>query len=302
MERFKKVKMASIVGIIGNIFLLIIKLLVGIFSNSQAMLADAFNSASDVFASFMTFIGNKIASEPSDDDHNLGHGKAEYIYSMLISIAMLIMSYTVFKNSLMSIFNQNNYKFSMYLVLVCIITILVKFSLYVYTKKISNKYNNLLVEANSKDHRNDCVITLFNLISCILASKKIYFFDGIVGIAIAIWIILTAVKIFKESYDVLMDKSISDETKNKVFEIIKKHEEIKNVIHFNSTPVGYKYQISFTIYVDGNLSTFESHDIANKLEKEIIKKIDEIYLTVIHVNPMDINEKKHKTNNKKNNF
>ena len=73
---------------------------------------------------------------------------------------------------------------------------------------------------------------------------------------------------------------------------VKRHEEIKTVNHFNSTPVGYRYQISFTIYVDGNLSTFESHDIANRLEKEIDKEIKEIYLTVIHVNPMEMKEKK----------
>jgi divalent metal cation (Fe/Co/Zn/Cd) transporter len=85
-----------------------------------------------------------------------------------------------------------------------------------------------------------------------------------------------------------MDKCISDETKQKVYEIISRHDEIKNVIHFNSTPVGYQYQISFTIYVDGNMSTFDSHKIANDLEKEIDKEIDEIFLTVIHVNPIEI--------------
>ena len=80
----------------------------------------------------------------------------------------------------------------------------------------------------------------------------------------------------------------SDETKKKVYEIINSHEEIKKVIHFNSTPVGYKYQISLTIFVDGNMSTFESHKIANDLEKEILKEIDEVYLAVIHVNPIKI--------------
>lgn len=84
-----------------------------------------------------------------------------------------------------------------------------------------------------------------------------------------------------------MDKAISEDSKEKVFDIIKKHKEIKRVEHFNATPVGYKYQISFTIYVDGNLSTFESHEIANRLEKEI-DKLDEIYLAVIHVNPIEI--------------
>ena len=292
MNRFKSVKVASILGITGNLFLLIIKTIIGLITNSQAMIADAFNSAGDIFSSFMTFIGNHIASKPSDDDHNLGHGKAEYIYSMLISVVMIIMGLIVFKNSVLSIFNNGYYTFSIWLVIVCIITIIIKLFLFIYTDKLAKKYDNLLIRANSRDHRNDCIITFCNLVSALLALYDIYWFDGIVGSFIAIWMIITAFKIFKESYDVLMDKSISDETKYKVFEIINKHKEIKKVIHFNSTPVGYKYQISFTIYVDGNMSTFDSHNIANELEKEIDKEIDEIYLTVIHVNPIDIKRKK----------
>ena len=88
-----------------------------------------------------------------------------------------------------------------------------------------------------------------------------------------------------------MDKSISDNTKQKVIETINKHSEIKKINHFNSTPIGYQYQISFTIFVDGNLSTYESHAIADKLEKEITNNNDDIYLTVIHVNPIDIDKK-----------
>ena len=71
-----------------------------------------------------------------------------------------------------------------------------------------------------------------------------------------------------------------------VLDIIKKHSEIIKINHFNSTPVGYKYQISLSIFVDGNLSTFESHNIADNLEKEIINNIDEVYLAIIHVNPI----------------
>ena len=290
MNRFKSVKRASFLGILGNIFLLIIKSIIGFITNSQAMVADAFNSAGDILSSLMTFIGNHIASKPSDDDHNLGHGKAEYIYSMLISIVMIMLGIFVFKDAFLSIFNNDKYTFSIWLIIVCIITITVKLGLFIYTNKLSKKYNNLLIEANSLDHRNDCIITLCNLIAAILTLYDIYWFDGIVGVGISIWMIATAIKIFKESYDVLMDKSISNETKEKVLEIINSHDEIKKVIHFNSTPVGYKYQISFTIYVDGNLSTFESHTIADNLEKEINKKMDEIYLTVIHVNPIEIDK------------
>ena len=288
MKKTKKIKVASVLGIIGNLFLLIIKGIIGIITNSRAMIADAFNSAGDIFTSLMTFDGNKIASKPRDDDHNLGHGKAEYIYSMIISVTMIFMSLIIFKDSLISLINKTTYTYSIWLIIVCIITIIIKLSLYIYTNKLAKKYNNLLIKANSKDHLIDSIITFFNLISCILAKSNIYILDPIIGIGISVWIIYTAIHIFKESYNVLMDKSISEETKQKVLNIIKKHKEIKKINHFNSTPVGYQYQISFTIFVDGNLSTYESHNIADKLEKEITKSVEDIYLTVIHVNPLDI--------------
>ena len=85
MDRYQSAKITGILGILGNIFLCIIKAIAGIISNSQSLLADAFNSAGDIFSSLMTFIGNKISSKGADDDHHLGHGKAEYIYSLLIS-------------------------------------------------------------------------------------------------------------------------------------------------------------------------------------------------------------------------
>lgn len=288
MNKFKAINKASILGMVGNIFLLIIKSIIGFMTNSQSMLADAINSASDIFSSIMTFIGNKIASIPNDEDHNLGHGKAEYIYSLLISIAMGLMAISVFKSSLLALINKTKFMFNTWLIIICIITIITKLSLYLYTNKLAKKYDNILLKANSKDHLNDCFLTSLNLIACLLSLKEIYFVDSLVGIIISIWIFISAIKIFIQSYDVLMDKSLDDATKEKVYDIIKKHPEIKKVIHFNSTPVGYQYQISFTIYVDGNLTTFESHAIANSLEKEIDKNMPEIYLTVIHVNPMKI--------------
>lgn len=291
MDKFKSIKRASVLGVLGNLFLLIIKALVGFFTNSQAMIADSFNSASDVFSSIMTFVGNRIASRPRDDDHNLGHGKAEYIYSMLISIAMLLLGYEVIKSSFLALINNSKVEFSIWLVIVCVITLIVKISLFIYTNYLCCKYNNLLLIANSKDHLNDCMITSLNLVACLLSLKKIYFVDGLVGIIIALWIFYTAYKIFVESYDVLMDKAISNETKEEVYKVIKKYKEIKRVNHFNATPVGYQYQISFTIFVDGSMSTYDSHKIANDLEKEIDSKFPEIYLTVIHVNPADEEKK-----------
>ena len=287
MKKHKKIKIASILGIVFNLLLLIIKLIIGLITGSRAMLADAFNSAGDIFSSLMTFIGNKIASRPRDSDHNLGHGKAEYIYSMMISIIMILSAIYIFRDSLITLINKTTYTFSIWLIIVCLITIVVKISLFIYTDKLAKKYHNILIRANSRDHLIDAVITTINLISCILAKYNIYYLDGIVGICIALWIIYTSIKIYKESYDVLMDKCISEKTKKEVFEIINKYDEVKRVNHFNSTPIGYQYQISFTIFVDGNMTTYASHEIADKLEKEITSTFDDIYLTVIHVNPMD---------------
>jgi len=285
-DRYTSTKMASILGIIGNIFLLVIKSVIGIIANSQAMIADSVNSAGDIFSSIMTFIGNKIASKPKDNSHNLGHGKAEYIFSMLISISMIMISLKLLVDSFNSLIYKESYKFSWILVIVCIVTISIKLLLYLYTHTLYKKYNNVLIEANAKDHRNDCIVTIFTLTAALLSKRNILWFDAVVGIGISIWICITGIRIFLKSYDVLMDKAINEEDKQKVLNIIKNFPEIKKIQHFNSTPVGYKYQISFTIYVDGNLSTFESHEIANKLEKEIDTKIDEVYLTVIHVNPI----------------
>ena len=285
-ERYQSTKMASIFGMVGNLFLLIIKAAIGILTNSQAMIADSVNSAGDIFSSCMTFVGNKIASRPDDKSHNFGHGKAEYIFSMLISISMIFVAIKLLVNSVVSFWHHESYAFSWMLIVVCLVTIVVKFLLYRYTHALSQKYNNLLIEANAKDHKNDCFVTGFTLVASLLSLKNIVWFDSVVGVGISIWICFTGVKIFMESYDVLMDKAIHEEGKQKVLEIVKNHSEIQKVQHFNSTPVGYKYQISFTIYVDGNLSTFESHEIANQLEKEIDEKIDEVCLTVIHVNPI----------------
>ena len=285
-ERYEKAQIASVWGIIGNIFLIAIKGVAGVLTHSQAMIADTVNSAGDIFSSLMTFIGNKIASRPKDDTHNLGHGKAEYIFSMLISISTIAVAIKLFADSINSLVYNENYHFSWILIIVSILTIVIKLSLYIYTHVISKKFKNLLIEANAKDHRNDCFVTSFTLIASIFGAKGILWFDGVVGIGISIWILITGIKIFIESFNVLMDKSINETDKQKILGIIETYPEIKKIQHFNSTPVGYQYQISFTVYVDGNLTTFESHEIANRLEKEIDQKIEEVYLTVIHVNPI----------------
>mgnify|MGYP004460672051 FL=1 len=285
MDRFEVTKRASLMGILGNIFLLIIKSIVGILSNSQAMIADSINSASDIFASAMTSIGNKIASVPEDESHNFGHGKAEYIFSLLISLSMIIISMKLFYNSIMSLINKEEFTFSPFLVIVCIITIIVKFFLYKYTKKMFKQHNNILLEANYKDHRNDCIVTTFTLISILLGLFNIYWFDGVVGLGISVWIFYTGLKILIESYNILMDISIDSKTKNIILDLAHECKEIKNITDFYTIPTGYQYVVILTIHIDGNMSTFDSHKLADNLEKNICN-IDKINRAIIHVNPI----------------
>lgn len=285
MKRYNDAKKVGIMGIIGNFFLFVIKFAIGFFSKSQSMIADSLNSLSDIFASFMTWLGNRISSVPVDSDHDYGHGKAEYIFSMLISISMMIISLKLLYDSINSIIFNNQLVFSFKLIIVCLITIIVKILLYLYTRSLYNKQHNLLVKANMIDHRNDIFITLFTALAIILARYGFYFVDGIVGIGISLWIMFSAIKIFKESYDILMDCSLDNESKMQVLKIIKSYDEVKIIGDLYSIPIGYNYIVVVTIFVDRNMHTDKSHDVTMKIEKEIIEQVERIEKVIVHVEP-----------------
>ena len=197
---------------------------------------------------------------------------------------MMVIAIKLLYDSTSALITKKELTFSWFLVLVCIITIVTKFALFIYTSRLAKKYNNVLLDANKSDHRNDCLVTTFTLISILLSLVGIYWFDGIVGIGISIWIFITGLKIFMESYNVLMDISIDEETKNLINDIAKKYPKILKMDKISSTPVGYQYIIVLTIYVDGNMSTFESHKLADNLETEITS-LEKIYRTIVHVEP-----------------
>ena len=284
-NRFSQTKKVGILGIFGNIFLLLIKGFIGFTTKSQAMIADSINSAGDIFASLMTFIGNKISSAPKDEDHNFGHGKAEYIFSMFIGLSMIIVSFKLLYDSVLTLIFGSKLTFSWLLVITCFITIGVKAFLYFYTRSATKKYDNILLKANMNDHRNDCIVTTFTLISVLLSLKGIYWFDSLTGIGISIWIGYTGFMFFIESYNVLMDISVDDKTKDLILDIVNSYKDIKSVQSISSTPVGYKYIIVLVINVDGNMSTFESHSLADSIEKSVCA-LDNVYKTIVHVEPV----------------
>ena len=292
MENFKSVKKVGIIGIIINLFLFIIKIGFGILSKSESMIADGFNSITDVFASLMTFIGNKIARGDRDSDHNFGHEKAEYIFSMFISISIFIIAIKLLYSSIASLFSNHEVIFSLNLVIVSIITIIIKLLLYLYTKYLYKKEPSILLKSNNIDHRNDIFLTLSVLISVLFSKYHIYFVDSLVGIIISIWFLISGITIFKDSFNVLMDIALPSEIKENILSLIMMDKNVIKVEDLYSMSIGYKFIVVLTLCVDGNLSTLESHRIANDVETKIKKKFSNIKEVFIHIHPVKIlNEK-----------
>lgn len=285
MDRYTLTSRISMIGITANILLLIAKLIIGFISRSQAMIADGFNSAGDVFSSVMTYIGNKIARQPQDQDHPYGHGKAEYIFAMIISFSFLLVAYKVFRGSLDSIINREAFRFSWWLVGVAAGTIALKLSLYLYTKRIGKRNDSLLILANSEDHRNDVFVTSATLLGIILGSQGIYWFDGIVGIGISLWIAYTGIRIFLDSFHVLMDTNIDDALREEVLKIIQSIDGVDHVDSVNAKPIGFQFIIIAKVSVQGNLTVHEGHSIAAQV-KEKLKNCKHVSDVVVHINPV----------------
>jgi len=284
MDRFNSTKKVAVMGVSANILLLGLKLAVGFLSRSQAMIADGFNSAGDVFASAMTYIGNKIASQPEDENHPYGHGKAEYIFSMIISFSLLLVAGEVLKSSVRAIVSRKVFVFSWWLVGIAVFTIIIKFGLYLYTRKTGRKEDNLLVLANSEDHRNDIFVTGSTLLGIILGVNGIYWLDGVVGIGISVWMAFTGIRIFHSSYRVLMDTNMDKILEKDILNEISSINGIDHIDKITAKPIGFKYIIIVKVSVLGDMTVNESHGIAAEIKAKL-KSLKNVGDVVVHINP-----------------
>jgi len=284
MNRFQLTKQVAVLGISANVVLLVFKLIAGFASRSQAMIADGFNSAGDVFASVMTLVGNKAASKPEDQSHPYGHGKAEYIYSMIISFSLLLVAYKIFRSSLDSIIHREVFLFSWWLVIVALSTIIIKLALFFYTRNAGRREDNLLIIANSEDHRNDVLVTLSTLVGIILGTLGIHWLDGVVGIGISAWIAFTGVRIFRSSYTVLMDTNMDKSLKADIIKAIESVEGVDHVDDVTAKPIGVKYIIIVKVSVHGEMTVNESHTIAGRIRHKV-RALKDVGDVVVHINP-----------------
>ena len=272
------------IGLFANLFLLVMKFLGGIFFKSQALIADAVNSFGDIFSSTVTVIGAKIASKPEDEEHEFGHGKAEYVASFLIGIFMITASIVTLYNSLMSALKNQSFKPTTLLVCIPIITIAVKGILYAYTKYVANKKKDLLIFANVVDHRNDMFLSFGVLVGIIFGYYGYYFVDGMLGAIISIMIIITGTKILMEAYDILIDKCIDANISTELMKQIMEMDGVNHIDEVKSKPTGDKHMLIIKISVDPNMTVLDSHKIAGKIRAKM-KQNENIYDAIVHVNP-----------------
>ena len=284
MERANAVRRISVWGFMGNVFLLIIKLAIGLSTGSQAMIADGLNSSGDVFSSVMTYIGNQISAKPDDSDHPYGHGKAEYIFSFIISFSFLFVAYIVLKNGIAGLIAVRPVQYSIWLIVVAVTTLLVKTGLYLCASRTGKKYHSLLALANSADHRNDLFITGLTLISIIFSYFKVYYVDAAVGILISFWIGYTGIKVLIASYHVLMDRTLEDEVIHQMRARILATEGVDHLDSIVARPIGEKFLMLIKISVDGNLTVQAGHDISDSV-KATIMEFDPVADVLIHLNP-----------------
>jgi len=282
--RHRSTKRVALWGICINILLLVLKLFAGFTARSQAMMADGFNSAGDVFASFMTFLGNRISSRPEDQEHPYGHGKAEYIFSMIISFSLVLIAYTVFKGALDAVLNSERASFSWWLVIVAISTIVLKLLMFFYTRKVGRKHDSLLVIANSEDHRNDVFVASGTLIGVFSGIYGILWLDAVIGMMISIWIAFTGFRIFSSAYSVLMDTNIDKTLKDGIWEIVEKVEGVDHVDSILAKPIGVGFIVIVKVSVKGSMSVDEGHKVAAiiKAKLKIEKNVNDV---VVHINP-----------------
>ncbi len=280
----QSVEKVSITCIVINFILLILKCIIGIISNSQAMIADSLHSFEDMISAIVSLIGIRISTRDIDKKHPYGYGKAEYIFSMFISMFMIVVSVSMIKSAIVDIITFNKMSFSIGLVIVCIVNIVLKMVLYIYTKNQYNINKNILIKASMQDQKNDILITVSILISSIFSIFNIYLVDYILGIIISFCIGIMGIKIFKVSYNILIDTNLSEDRIRKIENKVLMFDGVENVDKIIGKPIGDKYVIILKVAMKKDMNISSSHNLQIQIKNALLM-YEYIQDVIIHVNP-----------------
>ncbi len=284
-------KFSGVVGICLNICLFLLKLGAGVITASISVMADAFNNLSDAGASIITLIGFKMSEKPADEDHPFGHGRIEYISSLFVSLAILLMGYELFKASLDKIINPQAVGFNVTSFAILLSAIIVKLWMYFFNRKIAKKISSAVVMATAKDSLSDCIATTGVLAGLLISQLFSINIDGYIGLVIALFVLYTGYTTIKESTEPLLGTPPDEEFVKNIEETITNHEEalgIHDLIVHNYGPS--KNIISVHVEVDSQSDLNVIHDKIDLMERELSVKYD--CIATIHMDPVAVNDEK----------
>lgn len=281
----------GIVGICANFILFAVKFVIGSLLNSVAITADAFNNLSDMGSSIVTIIGFKIADKPADKDHPFGHGRGEYIAGLIVSFMVLLVGFQFVRDSINRIIHPVRLKFELIPFLILILSIAVKFWLGSFYKKLNSKISSGTLNATSLDSFSDVIITSTVALSLLLSKYILFPIDGYIGFIVSIFILFAGYNLTKDTISPLLGESPDPDL---VQSITKEVLSYKGIIGIHDLIIhsygANKYMVSIHAEIPSNIPIMEAHEIIDRAENEISKKLD--ILLVIHMDPVNVDDKK----------
>lgn len=277
------------VGIVVNLILVAIKVSVGLITGSIAITADGFNNLSDAASSIITIAGFKLSNMPADKEHPFGHGRIEYISSLIVSFLVILVGLEFVKSSAIRIFNPSKVDFEIIPFILLIVSILLKLWLAGFNRYIGNKIDSKALKAAAVDSLGDVFASTCVSIS-FLASKFTNFpIDGYVGVVVALIIVYSGVSLVKETLNPLLGEAPDPELVKELESLILSYPHITGIhdlIIHNYGPG--RCMASVHAEIPSDMDIMEIHNIIDKAEREISQKL-ELYL-VIHMDPICLSD------------
>jgi len=281
----------SFISIIASVILSALKLATGIIGHSSAMVSDAVNSISDI-ATYSVVMGGVAASDKrADSHHQYGHDKIESIVSVLLAIGILITGVLIGWDGVTHIMHPEMIVIPTTLPLVgAVVSILVKFFLWRFTRTSARKSGLNSLEALATDHLSDVFASTGTLVGVLGARLGFPVLDTIASMLIALLIIKSSLDIFKSAANVLLDISVDKETLKSLEKAITANPQVKNIDLLRTRSVGARYYVEVEIHCCRNLSLHAAHDIAEEVHDRIEQEFPKVKHVMVHTNPCTGNE------------
>lgn len=277
----------TLIGIITNIILACIKALAGFFGHSYALLADATESASDVFSSIIVLAGIRIAQKPADENHPYGHGKAEPIAGTIVAIALFFAAIFITIKSIDKITNPHPSP-EPFTLIVLILVIITKELLFRFVINVGKSVDSVAIKNDAWHHRSDAITSgaAFIGISIALIGGPGYEnADAYAALFASVIIIINAYHLFKPALFEMMDTAPSSKIVDDVILFANQVEGVVAIDKCFARKMGFEYYIDLHVIVDGNITVYQGHEISHLVKEYLMKKIPQISNVLIHIEP-----------------